>query len=728
MSQWKLIRSSGWDGAIPSIDPDGRWLHLILDSDTSANVLKQQVLEDLSDRIEEIAEHQGIDAVIVSSAKDSHFIAGADVNAIGSASDKDQVIDLCRGAQDLFGMLTDLHVPSICVIRGTCLGGGLELALGCTIRIGVDCPSTRIGFPEVNLGIIPGFGGTVRATELLGLRGALAWILRASRLPAPIALRKGLLDAVVPVEGFRTLSLQVIEQMVEDRFRKVEDRRKKRRKGISNYLLDGTAIGRAITSRVALKSVRQKTMGKMPAPESAIAVARYSASHERLSSLRKEAAEVAELALGPVCRNLVSIFQDSERVRRGTPSEPQGTWPGDRNLLILGAGIMGSGVATVAIEKGVSVRLRDISEDALDSGLMAIGKAIAVKHKRKRITEHQQLEILSRLSHGTDLAGVGRCGGVLEAVVERLDVKRSVLADIGPQLPSDAIFATNTSALSVTHIQQESPVADRVVGLHFFNPVVRMPLVEIIPGELTDPSAVGIALALARKLGKYPIIVKDSPGFLVNRLLCPYLDAASRLLQRGVSGTTIDHVARSHGLPMGPFRLMDEVGLDIGMEVQETLEAAFGERASASPLLAKMVDRGWLGRKSGSGFYLHHGHKAVWNQRLGDLLDSPATRIPAAEIIHELLDPMVDEAARCLEEQVIDDPGLLDLAMVMGTGFPPHLGGPLRAADGEGIATIEQRLQAAHQAGAARTPCALLSDLASSRRPFYSLSSTTGSI
>ena len=389
---------------------------------------------------------------------------------------------------------------------------------------------------------------------------------------------------------------------------------------------------------------------------------------------------------------------------------------------------MGSGVATVAIEKGVSVRLRDISEDALDSGLMAIGKAIAVKHKRKRITEHQQLEILSRLSHGTDLAGVSRCGGVLEAVVERLDVKRSVLADIGPRLPSDAIFATNTSALSVTHIQQESPVADRVVGLHFFNPVVRMPLVEIIPGELTDPSAVGIALALARKLGKYPIIVKDSPGFLVNRLLCPYLDAASRLLQRGVSGTTIDHVARSHGLPMGPFRLMDEVGLDIGMEVQETLQAAFGERASASPLLAKMVDRGWLGKKSASGFYLHHGHKTVWNPQLGDLLDTPATSIPAAEIIHELLDPMVDEAARCLEEQVIEDPGLLDLAMVMGTGFPPHLGGPLRAADGEGTAVIEQRLRASHQAGAARTPCALLTDLASSRRPFYSLRSTTGSI
>ena len=742
MSQWKLIRARGWDGAIPTEDPDGRWLHLIIDSDSSANVLKRSVLEDLSDRIEEIPQQEGIEAVIVSSAKESHFIAGADVSSIGSAQDRDQVIDLCRMAQDLFGTLSNLQVPSICVIRGTCLGGGLELALGCSARIGVDCPPTRIGFPEVNLGIIPGFGGTVRTTQLLGLRGAFDWILRAHRLPAPIALRKGLLDAVVPVEGFRTLSLQLIEKMLEDDLRAVQARRKKRRKGFVNSLLDGTGIGRALTSRVALKNVRHKTMGNMPAPESAIAVARFSASHDAISSFKKEAAEVATLALGPVCRHLVSIFQDSEVIRRGAPLDPQGVWPSNRNLLILGAGIMGSGVATVAIEKGIPVRLRDISEDALDSGLKAIGKAIATKRKRNRISDHQQSEILSRLGHGTDLAGVSHCGGVLEAVVERLDVKRAVLAEIGAHLPEDAIFATNTSALSVTAIQHDSPVAERVVGLHFFNPVTRMPLVEIIPGEFTDPSAVGQALALARKLGKYPIIVKDSPGFLVNRLLCPYLDAASGLLLRGISGTTIDHVARSHGLPMGPFRLMDEVGLDIGMEVQETLFAAFGDRASASSLLstknvtdnkdehllAAMVDRGWLGKKSGTGFYLHHGRNAVWNRKLGKLIDAPATTISHQQIIHELLDPMVDEAARCLEEQVIDDPGFLDLAMVMGTGFPPHLGGPLRAADSEGIAALVERLQSAHQAGAARTPCALLTDLARRKRPFYSLRTTTGSV
>ncbi|MGE4619035.1 MAG: 3-hydroxyacyl-CoA dehydrogenase NAD-binding domain-containing protein, partial [Planctomycetota bacterium] len=389
--------------------------------------------------------------------------------------------------------------------------------------------------------------------------------------------------------------------------------------------------------------------------------------------------------------------------------------------VILGAGVMGSGVATVAIEKGVPVRLRDISESSLDQGLKTIGRSIAKKRKSKRITAQQQADILARLGHGTQLAGVENCRGVLEAVVERLDVKRSVLADIGPLLPKDAIFATNTSALSVTHIQEGSPIADRVVGLHFFNPVPRMPLVEIIPGQFTAPDAVGVALSLARKLGKYPIIVKDSPGFLVNRLLCPYLDAASRLLQQGFNGETIDKVARAHGLPMGPFRLMDEVGLDVGVEVLETLSAAFGDRASSSPLLPQMLERGWLGKKSGTGFYLHSGSKAVWNPRMKSLISSARVKGGYDSIIHDLLDPMVDEAARCLEEGVVDDPGYLDLAMIMGTGFPPHLGGPLRAADSAGLSALHDRIKAAHQSGSPRTPSDLLSQLASSGRPFYSL-------
>ncbi len=728
MSHWHLIRSSSWNDPLPTPDPDGNWLHLVIDADSSANVLKTEVLLDLRDALKNVADHQGVKALIISSAKEKHFIAGADVNSIGSAQSVDQVVELCRSAQDLFGSLSQLPIPSICVIRGTCLGGGLELALGCTMRIAVDDPSTKIGFPEVNLGIIPGFGGTVRATKLLGLRRAFEWILTARRLPARIAARKGIVDLVIPPDGFRNLALQVIEEQLENKFKKIQDRRKKLCSGILNYLLDGTPFGRFISCRVALKSVRAKTRGKMPAPEAAISVARFAAANDEKSSLKQEATEVAKLAVGSVCRNLVAIFQDSERARRGTDDDPAGSWENDRNLLVLGAGVMGSGVATVAIEKGLQVRIRDISQDSLDAGLKAIGNSIGKKRKKKRITEYQQAEILSRLGYGTDLAGISRCGGVLEAVIERLDVKKSVLADIAPHLPEDAIFATNTSALSVTDIQDNSPVAERVVGLHFFNPVPLMPLVEIIPGKYTDPAAVGKALALARSMGKYPIIVKDSPGFLVNRLLCPYLDAASRLLERGLSGLTIDKVARSYGLPMGPFRLMDEVGLDVGQEVQETLQAAFGSRASASQLLPEMVKRGWLGKKSGVGFYLHSGKKTSWNSSIGQLINARPDQLQPDQIIHELVDPMIDEAARCLEEEVVADPGYLDLAMVFGTGFPPHLGGPLRAADSEGVSVIEQRLRIAHEAGALRAPCQLLSDLAKQNGSFHASRAITGSV
>ncbi len=721
MSQWKLIRSSGWSAAIPAPDPEGRWLHLVIDAETSANVLSEAVLTDLSRQIDDIESHQGVDAVIVSSAKKDHFIAGADVNAIGSATNVDQVVDACRKAQDLFGRLSSLSVPTIAVIRGTCLGGGLELSLGCTARIGVSDPRTRIGFPEVNLGIIPGFGGTVRATRLLGLRAALGWILPASRLPAQVAHRKGLLDATVPPEGFRQLSLQLIEQMVSDGFRTVRARRKKRRKGIISFLLDETTLGRTIVCRKAIKTVRARTLGHMPAPEKAIEVARLSAHRDERHCLEQEAIAVSHLATGPVCRNLVSIFQDSERVRRGTDGDPDGQWPEQRSLVILGAGVMGSGVATLAIEKSIPVRLRDISLEALDRALKIIGTAIDQKRKKRRITRYQQAEILSRLGHGKELDGLSRCAGVLEAVVERLDVKRSVLAEVAPLLGAESIFATNTSALSVTEIQDGSPIASRVVGLHFFNPVPRMPLVEVIPGQQTSPETVGIALALARKLGKYPVLVKDSPGFLVNRLLLPYLDAASRLLLDGLSGSHIDAVARGHGLPMGPFRLMDEVGLDIGVEVQETLHASFGERAAASPMLHKMVEKGWLGKKAGIGFYLHRGSSLTWNHQVKSMIKASSRTMSSVEIISALLDPMVDEAARCLEEKVVQDAGILDLAMVMGTGYPPHLGGPLRAADAEGLPAIEKRLRAAHEAGSARSPCGLLVELASKGAGFHSV-------
>ena len=723
MSQFKLIRSSVWDGAFPTEDPKGRFLHIVIDAESNANVLSQSVLEDLKETLPRAIEHDGIQAVIVSSAKDGYFISGADLDIIESASDPDEVFDQCRLIQDLFGNFSGFPVPSFCVIHGVCLGGGLELALGCSVRIAVTDPSTRIGLPEVNLGIVPGFGGTVRMTRLLGLRGALQWILPAGRMPAKAALKRGVVDALIAPEGFRTLALKTIDKMLSDNLKSVDARRSKLRSGFLSRLVDGTALGRYFVSQQALKAVRKKTGGKMPAPEKAIEVASYAASNSLESSLVLEARRISQLVTGVISRNLVNIFQDSERSRRGTREEPKGDWDDGKSLIVLGAGTMGSGVASVALQKGIPVRLRDISKDSLLSGLKVIGADLHRRFKKRRVTAQRRDALLSALTYGKELHGLKNCGCVLEAVVERMDVKKSVLADIADRLPEDAIFATNTSALSVTHIQENSPVADRVVGLHFFNPVPKMPLVEVIPGEWTSPETVGKALSLARKLGKYPVIVKDSPGFLVNRILIPYMLSASRLLLTGTPGPLIDEVARKHGLPMGPFRLMDEVGLDVGLEVSNTLFAAYGDRYKASSLLSDMVQKNWLGKKSKIGFYRHQGRQMTWNTKndipvnASQLINKPRT---PDQIIAALVDPMIDEAARCLEENVVQDPGMLDLAMIMGTGFPPHLGGLLRYADTQGLEVIVDRLEKAHGAGDSRTPSSYLCKLANANETFYS--------
>ena len=722
MSQWKLIRSNDWSGAIPTEDPKGRWLHLVFDAESAGNILSLSVLEDLKKALSKVVNHDGIQAVIVSSAKEDYFCSGADLDIIESANDADEVKSQCREVQDLFGLLGGFQVPSFCVIHGVCLGGGLELALGCSARIAVDSPRTRIGLPEVNLGILPGFGGTVRMTRLLGLRNALSWVLTGGRMPAKAAWKKGVVDALIPPEGFRQCALKIIDRESMNQMKTTLDRRKKLRKGLMSWLIDGTAIGRRLVSNQALKGIRKKTGGKLPAPERALEVAAFAASHALNRSLDREASAISKLVTGKISKNLVSIFKNSERSRRGDADEPAGSWNETDSLVVFGAGVMGSGVASVALQKGMPVRLRDISQQSLETGLRFIGSTINSRFKKRRMSLEQRDETLARLTYGKSIQGLASAGCVLEAVVERMDVKRSVLADVADKLSPDTIFATNTSALSVSLIQEGSPIADRVVGLHFFYPVPKMPLVEIIPGEWTSPETVGKALALARKLGKYPVVAKDSPGFLVNRILCPYLLAASRLLLAGTPGPRIDEVARQHGLPMGPFRLMDEVGLDVGLEVQNTLFAAFGPRYQASTLLQNMVERGWLGRKSGTGFYRYRGSQSLWNPEFNvpeSMLDKTQKVKTADEIVSALVDPMVDEASRCLTEEVIADAGLLDLAMIMGTGFPPHLGGLLRDADQQGLLAIVDRLEKAHAAGDPRTPCPELVRRSENGQSFY---------
>ncbi len=720
MSEWSVVRGN-WsrhdEGTIES-KSNGPVLHLIFDGKSPANTLSLPCLEELGRILDEVAKSSGVEALILSSAKDEHFIAGANIEAIEAITDASDATSLAQLAQGVFGRLGALPFPSFALIHGTCLGGGLELALGCNYRIAVDASNTKIGLPEVNLGIIPGFGGSQRLPRLIGMAKALPLILGGTRLPAQVALKKGLVDAVIPPEGHLAVSLDVIHKIVRTGGEKVLSARKKKRGGIKSWLLTKNFIGRWFLAKAARKQVLAKTGGHYPAALAAIDLVVNSAAGALESGLKEEARVVGELAVSPVCKNLIALFQSSEKARKkaGPDDSDRGEWPDQGFLGILGAGVMGAGVASAALQRGLSVRIRDLESKPLSRGLGQIAKDVNNLVRRRRRTRLEADEILSRLTHTSSLSGFGNCDGVLEAIVERLEVKQRALQEVEPLLRRDALFLTNTSALSISEIASAASFPDRVVGLHFFNPVPKMPLVEVVAGTETADWAVSRTIGLAQALGKYPVVVKDSPGFLVNRLLMPYLDAAVRLLQLGVPGPQIDRAALGFGLPMGPLRLIDEVGVDIGVEVATTLFEAFGERAQPSNLLQKLADQGWLGCKSGRGFYVYSGGAksgktdSSWNDGVASLLDDHGSvQLTSDELINALIDPMIDEAARCLEEGIVEDAESVDLAMVMGTGFPPFRGGLLRYADAVGLPMIVDRIK---QSQLSREPSNLLSELA----------------
>ncbi|MFQ5655755.1 MAG: 3-hydroxyacyl-CoA dehydrogenase NAD-binding domain-containing protein, partial [Planctomycetota bacterium] len=479
-------------------------------------------------------------------------------------------------------------------------------------------------------------------------------------------------------------------------------------------------------ARTARKQILKRTRGHYPAPLAAVRAVVNGSRRRLADGLEREAALVGDLIAGDISKNLMAIFGDSEGARHlRVPTDAGGEWPRGGSVGVLGAGVMGAGIAHLLLDRRHFVRLRDLSAEALQKGLEHIGSLLNKQVKRRRKTPLQRDEITSRLTHTTGVEGFGRTDALIEAIVEILAVKRKALAEIEPHIGPETLFLSNTSALSITALQEGARHPERVVGLHFFNPVHRMPLVEVIPGEGTASWAVAKTVALAQALGKLPVVVKDSPGFLVNRLLLPYLGAACRLLEEGIPGPVIDRAALDFGLPMGPLRLLDEVGIDIAAEVGGTLHQAFGDRARPSPLLQRMADKEWLGQKSGIGFYRHEGQASgsatlPWNEGVETGSSPGGGRLPGdAEIVFALLDPMIDEAARCLEEGVVTGAGQVDLAMVMGTGFPAFRGGLLRHADRIGLGGIVERLERHARDGRGAAPCELLRRLARDGARFH---------
>ncbi|HSM50692.1 MAG TPA: 3-hydroxyacyl-CoA dehydrogenase NAD-binding domain-containing protein, partial [Thermoanaerobaculia bacterium] len=606
----------------------------------------------------------------------------------------------------------ELPVPTVAAIHGAALGGGLELALACTFRVAADDPATSLGLPEVRLGLLPALGGTHRLPQTVGLARGLDLLLTGRPLPAREALRAGLVDEVVPSP--------VLERAARERLAARPSRRRAR--GAREWLLARNPLGRALLFAAARRRVERESGGHYPAPAAILAAVEAGAAGGREAGERVEAERFAGLLLGAPSRRLVELFRAS-RSGGAAGEVGEGKDPSARGLVgVLGAGFMGAGIAAAAVRAGHPVRLLDAHPGALARGLGRCQERLAESVRRRRLAPQEARRLLARITPTLAPTGLARAELVVEAIVEELEPKRALLAAIEPQLPAGAVLASNTSTLPIAELARGLARPDRVLGLHFFSPVHRMPLVEVVRHPATSDAAVARALAFVRGLGKTPVVVRDGPGFYTTRILAPYLAEAGRLLLAGAPVAAVDRAGREAGFPVGPLTLLDEVGIDIALHAARTLAAAFGVRMPVPEAFARLVEAGRLGRKSGRGFHDYRGRRKRVDRETLALLGVRAQRRvpPPAEMSDRLLFAMAVEAVRCLEEGIVASPADGDLAAVLGLGFPPFLGGPFRLLDGLGAAVAVARLEAlAALSGPAFTPPDLLRDQAARGIAFH---------
>jgi 3-hydroxyacyl-CoA dehydrogenase / enoyl-CoA hydratase / 3-hydroxybutyryl-CoA epimerase len=708
----------------PRIQIDGRGIAWVAfdDPERKVNVLDEPVMRGLSDALAElgrlIAAHQ-VRAAVFSSAKADGFVAGADVDAILKVVDPREGEQLSRLGQGIFSELAGLGVPTVAAIHGLCLGGGTELALACRYRVASDSPSTKIGLPEVQLGILPAWGGTTRLPRLVGLQSALDLLLTGNSISASRAQKIGLVNEVFPASQFR--------EKVADFAAAVADgtppARKKR--PLRRRLLDDTPPGRKLLLTAARRRVISRTGGHYPAPLRLLEVLQDGLGGSLERNLQLEAKAAGDLVASPESKNLIRVFHLREGSRKRTGIAP-GTQPTRVDHMgVLGAGVMGGGIAQLAAYNGIQVRMKDIRHDAVASGLHHARTLFDEAVEKRRLKPREADQRMELISGGLEYDGIAGADLIVEAVVEKLEVKRKVLSEVEQNVGEHCILATNTSSLSIDAMAEALARPANLCGMHFFNPVHKMPLVEVVRGSRTSEVALATVHALAVRMGKVPVVVKDAPGFIVNRILGPYLNEGAWLLADGASIEDVDRAAKRFGMPMGPLRLIDEVGIDIASHAGRTLHDAFGERMAPAPALAQVAGTQRLGKKNGKGFYLYEGDKeqepdATVYGELGLAEPGKAAELNEQQIRSRLVLAMVNEAARVLGDRVVTGAGDVDIAMIMGTGFPPFLGGPLRYADSLGPRKVLDQLkelEAAH--GARFAPAPMLEELAKKGSSFY---------
>jgi 3-hydroxyacyl-CoA dehydrogenase/enoyl-CoA hydratase/3-hydroxybutyryl-CoA epimerase len=670
-------------------------------------------LEDLLQRLET---DELVKAVVIRSGKPDIFIAGADIEEFAALRSVEEAVRLSKDGQLLMQRIADSPKPVVAAIHGACLGGGLELALACRYRVASDHPKTVLGFPEVQLGLIPGAGGSNRLPRLIGARAALDMILTSRNERGRKALALGLIDELVPEAILLGIAVAAAERLSRSA-------RPRARRG-GSFLLDGNLIGRLLVYRGAKRQVARKTGGHYPAPPRAIEVVHTSLEHGMIRGLEAEAQAFGELAMTDVSRRLVEVFFATTEIKKddGVPAGYGRARP-VRRFGIIGAGFMGAGIAGTAVaHAGVEVRLKDADLVKVGKGLKAATDILTAQLARHRITPYEYARKSAYLSGSGGFDGFGGTDIVAEAVFEDLAVKRQVIADLESVVPDTTVIATNTSTLAIHEIASVARHPERVLGMHFFSPVDKMPLLEVIPTDVTSADAIVTAVQFGRRMGKTVIVVADAPGFWVNRILLPYLNEAGFLLEEGVSIEAIDTAMTKWGFPVGPVALMDEVGLEIGDKAGKVMHQALGDRLRPSRVIAVMRADGRLGRKNARGFYFYKdGHKTGADSSVFHLLGvRPLGEVDPRLVEDRLVFAMLNEAARAMSEGVVRTPRDGDIGALFGIGFPAFRGGPLRELDtigaAEAVAKLE-RLAATH--GPRFEPAPVLDEMARTGQRWY---------
>jgi 3-hydroxyacyl-CoA dehydrogenase/enoyl-CoA hydratase/3-hydroxybutyryl-CoA epimerase len=627
----------------------------------SANALSRAAMEQLDEWLTGV-ERASPRGLVIRSAK-SGFIAGADIAEFGQVKSPEEAVPFVRAAHAILDRLERMPFPTVAAINGYCLGGGLELAMACRYRVCSDDPKVTLGLPEVLLGIHPGFGGTVRSVRLLGVTQAMDLMLTGRNLRPGKALAAGLVDRIVPADQLRSAARELVLNPPQVR-----------RAPLGQRLLSLAPVRRFVAPKIEQQVARRAKKQHYPAPYAIVDLWRRHGADPAMA-YEAEAQSVARLVCSPTSRNLVRVFFLQERMKGLGGRE----LPAKGHVHVVGAGVMGGDIAAWCAQRGFTVTLQDRSEELVRP---ALERARAAFEKRSR-GPGQAEETMRRLAADVPGSGVERADVVIEAIYENLEAKRALYAAVEPRLKPGAVLATNTSSLMLEPLSQGLAQPGRLVGLHFFNPVAQMPLVEVIERAQTPPEVRAAALAFARGIDKLPLPCRSSPGFLVNRILMPYLTEAMLAAQDNVPYALIDRTAVDFGMPMGPIELADTVGLDVCLHVGRILAAAYGRPAPEA--VEPLVSAGKLGRKSGSGLYTWRDGKAV--------KPPPGAATAPQDLEDRLVLPMVNEAVAILREGVVADENLIDAGVIFGTGFAPFRGGPLRYARERGIDAVRGRLE-----------------------------------